>query len=101
VFWAEHAKTYLQTENPGVKVIVSTAQDSAEQVNQIENMLTTGIQTLVVLPNEPEPLMNICEQAKKSGVKLVVVDRGLPKDIADVTVVGDNKMFGRVAGEQL
>ena len=101
VFWAEQAKKDLEKANPGVEVIVSSAKDSAEQVDQIERLLVQGIRTLVVLPNEPEPLLNVCEKVKSSNVNLVVVDRGLPRDIADLVVAGDNVGFGRVAGEAL
>ena len=101
VYWAQQAKQDLEKANPDVKVIVSSAKDSAEQVDQIERMLVQGIKTLVVLPNEPEPLLNVCKKVKDSGVKLVVVDRGLPENIADVMVAGDNPGFGRTAAEAM
>ena len=101
VYWANQAKKTIEAENPGYEVIVSTARDAAEQVDKVENLLVQGIKALVILPHEPGPLTAVCEQAAKQGVKLVVVDRGLTKDIADVTVSGDNPGFGRAGAQAI
>ena len=101
VYWANQAKKAIEAENPGYEVIVSTARDAAEQVDKVENLLVQGIKALVILPHEPGPLTAVCEQAAKQGVKLVVVDRGLTKDIADVTVSGDNPGFGRAGAQAI
>ena len=101
VYWANQAKKTIEAENPGYEVIVSTARDAAEQVDKVENLLVQGIKALVILPHEPGPLTAVCEQASKQGVKLVVVDRGLTKDIADVTVSGDNPGFGRAGAQAI
>ena len=101
VYWANQAKKAIEAENPGYEVIVSTARDAAEQVDKVENLLVQGIKALVILPHEPGPLTAVCEQASKQGVKLVVVDRGLTKDIADVTVSGDNPGFGRSGAQAI
>ncbi len=101
VWWAEQAKKDVETKNPGVEVILSTARDSAEQVNKIENLIVQGVKAVVVLPQEPAPLTGVCEQLKKKGIYLVVVDRGLQKNIQDLLVVGDNREFGRRCAEEM
>ena len=77
VWWAEQAKKEWEAKDPGVKVIISTAKDAAEQVDKIENLLVQNVDALVVLPQEPGPLTGICSSAAKQGRYLVVVDRGL------------------------
>lgn len=101
IYSAEQAKKRIEKENPDCEVLISTARDAAEQVNKIENLLVQGVKALVVLPQEPGPLTNICEEAKKKGVFLVTVDRGLDRQVQDVYVAGDNAGFGRVAAEAL
>ena len=101
VYSAEQAKKRIEKENPDCEVILSTARDAAEQVDKIENLLVQGVKALVVLPQEPGPLTNICAEAKKRGVFLVTVDRGLDSAVQDVYVAGDNAGFGRVAAEAL
>ncbi len=102
VSWAETAKADIERENPGVKVIITTAQSSEEQVKGIENMLMRGIDVLVCLPCDPKTLTQACDNVKQSGVKLVIVDRGLTDDkLPDLEVVGDNYGFGKACGEVL
>ena len=101
VFWAGQAKKDIEAANPGTKVLVSSAKDSADQASGIETLLARGVDALVVLPNEPAPLTPVCKQAAAKGVKLVVVDRGLTEPVQTLEVVGDNPGFGRVSGEQI
>ena len=101
VFWASQAKKDIEAANPGVRVLVSSAKDSADQASGIETLLVRGVDALVVLPNEPAPLTPVCKQAAAKGVPLVVVDRGLSEPVQTLEVVGDNPGFGRVSGEQL
>ncbi len=99
VYWAEQAKEDLELANPDVKVIVVSSATSAEQVDKIENLMVQGIDALVVLPNEPQPLTKICSNVAEKGIKLIVVDRNLTRDVQDLAVTGDNKGFGRNAAE--
>ena len=101
VYWAEQTKKDLERKDPKIEIILSTAKDSSEQVNKIENLMVQGIKALVVLPHEPAPLTGICSQVKQRGVYLVVVDRGLDKNIQDLTVAGDNAEFGRRCAEEM
>ena len=101
VYWAEQTKKDLERKDPKLEIILSTAKDSSEQVNKIENLMVQGIKALVVLPQEPAPLTGICSQVKQRGVYLVVVDRGLDKNIQDLTVAGDNAEFGRRCAEEM
>ncbi len=56
VWWAEQVKREMEAKDPNLKIIISTAKDSAEQVSKIENMLVQGVGALVLLPQEPAPL---------------------------------------------
>ena len=101
VWWAEQTKKELERKDPKLEIILSTAKDSSEQVNKIENLLVQGVKALVVLPQEPAPLTGVCGQVKAKGVYLVVVDRGLQKNVQDLTVAGDNAEFGRRCAEEM
>lgn len=101
VWYAEKVKRDLEKSDPNLEITVSTARDAAEQVSKIENLLVRKIDALVVLPQEPGPLTTICEQARKQGVYLVTVDRGLDKEVQNLNVAGDNAGFGRAAAQAL
>ncbi len=91
----------LETTYPNLSFVLSTAGDSAKQVNDIEDMMATrDIDGLVVLPFESEPLTAPVKSVKDAGKWVTVVDRGLSEEgIEDLYVAGDNTAFGRVAGE--
>ena len=101
VWWAEQVKREMEARDPNLRILISTAKDSADQVSKIENMLVQDVDALVLLPQEPAPLTGICEQAVKKGVYLVVVDRGLTKDVQNLTIAGDNAGFGRTCAEEM
>ena len=101
VYWAEQTKKDFERKDPRIEIILSTARDSSEQVNKIENLMVQGIKALVVLPQEPAPLTGVCSQVKDRGIYLVVVDRGLEKNVQDLTVAGDNSEFGRRCAEEM
>ena len=101
VYWAEQTKKDFERKDPKIEIILSTARDSSEQVNKIENLMVQGIKALVVLPQEPAPLTGVCSQVKDRGIYLVVVDRGLEKNVQDLTVAGDNSEFGRRCAEEM
>lgn len=97
VWWAEQAKKEWEKKDPKVKIIISTAKDAAEQVDKIENLMVQDVDALVVLPQEPGPLTGVCSSAAGKGKYLVVVDRGLTKDVQNLLVAGDNSGFGKAA----
>ena len=43
VYWAEQTKKDLERKDPKLEIILSTAKDSSEQVNKIENLMVQGI----------------------------------------------------------
>lgn len=101
VYWAQQAKKAIESKDPSVEILLTTAQNSSDQVNKIENLMTRGVKALVLLPHEPAPLTGICEQLKKRGIFLTVVDRSLAKEVQDLEVVGDNSLFGQRCAEEM
>lgn len=101
VWHAYRAKEKMEEAEPHVNFLVSTSSDAQDQVNRIENLMVRGIDALVVMAQEPGPLLSVCEQAKKKGIYLVVVSNPLSKDIQDVFVNGDNSGFGAAAADAM
>ncbi|MEJ2359779.1 MAG: substrate-binding domain-containing protein, partial [Deinococcales bacterium] len=78
VYWANQTKAQVEKAYPNLTVIVKTAKDSAEQANQIQDLVTVNkIDALVILPYESAPLTKPVADVKNQGVFVVVVDRGL------------------------
>ena len=91
----------LEQEHENVDFVLATAGESAKMVSDIEDMLATrGIDALVVLPFESEPLTGPVQAVAQQDIWVTVVDRGLSQpNIEDLYVAGDNPGFGRTAGE--
>lgn len=73
--------------------------NSAVQVKQIEELLQSGIQLLIVSPNESDPLTPVIEKAYKKGIPVVVVDRRTSSPYYTAYVGGDNYQVGKTVGE--
>lgn len=100
-FHAQQSVERLEEVYPQLDFVLATAADPAEQVADIEDMVATrGIDALVVLPFESEPLTGPVASVADQGIWVTVVDRGLSQPgIEDLYVAGDNPGFGRVSGE--
>jgi ribose transport system substrate-binding protein len=100
-YHAQEAVDRLEEVYPNLDFVLATASDPAKQVSDIEDMVATrGIDALVVLPFESEPLTGPVASVADQGIWVTVVDRGLSQEgIEDLYVAGDNPGFGRVSGE--
>jgi len=79
-----------------------TADSSAKQVEAVDNLLSKGIDFLVILPVESAPLTTSVKAAHKQGVKCIVVDRGLTDtSFGYINLAGNNTQFGELAGKWL
>jgi ribose transport system substrate-binding protein len=102
-FHAQETVKRLEEVYPQLDFVLATASDPGKQVNDIEDMVATrGIDALVVLPFESDPLTPPVQAVAESGAWVTVVDRGLSVEgISDLYVAGDNLGFGRVSGEYM
>ncbi len=92
---AAAAATYPDLE----VVFQDAAQDNAKQVSDVENLLTQGIDLLIISPNEAAPLNDIVKQAWDSCVPVIVLDRNLVDPNYSMFIGADNVAIGRGAGQ--
>ncbi|CAM3445629.1 multiple monosaccharide ABC transporter substrate-binding protein [Marinicrinis lubricantis] len=63
-------------EKLGYKVDLQYAEDVVEnQVSQIENMITKGVDVLVIASIDGEALTNVLDQAKQADIPVIAYDR--------------------------
>ena len=96
---AEQAEKRLEALYPDVDLILVNSPDPNAQASALEDLVSVhGIDALVVLPFESEPLTDPVLNVKKSGALITVVDRGLSQPgIEDIYVAGNNPELGRVS----
>ncbi|MCG5480058.1 substrate-binding domain-containing protein [Sinorhizobium alkalisoli] len=104
VFHAERVAKLLMERNPGLHVIVKTSPDPASQANAVQDLETQGIDALVILPTDPDPLVNAIKEVKDKGTFVALVDRAPSVNdasVRDLYVAGNNPALGQVAGEYI
>ena len=104
VFHAQRVAKLLMAEHPGLNVIVKTSPDAASQANALEDLTTQGMNALVILPSDPDPLVNAIKQVKSKHVFVTLVDRAPSNNdnsVRDLYVAGNNPALGSTAGDYI
>jgi len=103
--WQRDADLFRErAEQLGAKVLVQSANgDPAVQNEQAENMLTRGVDVLVVVPQNAETSAVIVESAHKQKPKVPVIgyDRVIRNCDLDVYISFDNVRVGELQAEYL
>ncbi len=94
-YWAEEAAKL----HPDIDWIIEDAKSPDEQITDLENLQSQGVDALVILATESAPITPIAKRLKEAGIMIVNVDRGFTEPVADIFIEGDNKAFGRKAAQ--
>jgi len=76
------------------------AKDDAQQIEQINNAVSSGCDAIVVAANGPDAISSALKEAIAAGVKIVYVDSPANVD-AEATFSTNNKAAGFTAGETM
>jgi D-xylose transport system substrate-binding protein len=86
----------------GAEVLVQAANgDDAVQIQQAENLLTQGVDVLVVAPHNAEISASIVESARRQGVPVLSYDRLIRNSDVDLYVSFDNVKVGETQARYL
>jgi D-xylose transport system substrate-binding protein len=75
--------------------------DATKQISQIENMLTKGIDVLIVIPVDSKVLAPIVDEAHKSNVKVIAYDRIIEDSDLDYYITFDMLGVGKLQATYL
>ncbi len=73
--------------------------NSEKQIGQVKELLSKGIDLLIISPNEAEPLTPIVEETFERGIPVIVVDRKIVSPSYTAYVGADNYQIGKMAGD--
>jgi D-xylose transport system substrate-binding protein len=102
--WLKDKETFIAVaKSMGADVVDVQASESKADVqnNQAENMITNGVDVLVVLPYDSDSTAAIVETAHKAGVKVIAYDRMINKADVDYYVSFNNVKIGEMEAEPL
>src|SRR5258708_244687 len=84
----------------GAKVSVQSADASeARQIAQIENLISRGVDVIVIVPFNSKTLGNVVAEAKKAGIKVVSYDRLILDADVDAYISFDNEKVGEMQAQ--
>jgi D-xylose transport system substrate-binding protein len=84
----------------GARVLVQAANnDEAVQSSQAENLLTQGVDVLVVAPHNSETAATIVEAAHRAHVPVIAYDRLIRSSDVDLYLSFDNERVGELQAE--
>ena len=81
-------------------VVVSKNGGPTEQIQDLQNLISQGVNAIVVNPSDREKLNPIIEQAAKRNIVVVAVDQAVSAPDAYVAT-NDQVAYGRLGGEWL
>jgi ribose transport system substrate-binding protein len=84
----------------GIDIVVVDAQnDSAKQVNDIEDLLQQGVDVLLVNPTDSAAVVAAIESANNADVPVITLDRSAEGGEVVSHIASDNTAGGKMAGE--
>lgn len=82
------------------EVSIACAYDDTErQIKQIDSLVSSGIDLLVVAPNEANQLADVIANVRKKGIPVIYFDRKATTDDYTAFIGGSNVEAGRTMGE--
>lgn len=101
--WTRDRDYFTQAaEKLGAKVYVQSADASEQrQIAQIENLISRGVDVLVIVPYNATVLNNAVREAKKAKIKVVSYDRLILNADVDAYISFDNKAVGELQAQSI
>ena len=100
--WQKDRDIFIaEAEKLGAEVIVQSADgDERRQNEQAENMITQGVDVLVVIPKDSVAAAQIVQVAHAEGIKVVAYDRLIRESSPDLYISFDNEQV-RVSASRI
>lgn len=73
--------------------------DVSRQNNDIQDLITQGVNVLIINPVNPEAVLPSVEAAVAAGIPVITVDRPVKADAVAAHIGRDNKAMGKLVGE--
>lgn len=85
-----------------IKVISTNADsDVQKQINQFEDLVTMGVNAIVINPTDSDALSEAVKKANLQNIPVFCIDRNTSAGKLELTVTGDNYMGGYMGAEAM
>ncbi|SIS72351.1 monosaccharide ABC transporter substrate-binding protein, CUT2 family [Zobellia uliginosa] len=91
------------TEKNGMTFLSADGQDDiSKQVSAVEDLITKGVDALLLNPKDPDALVGVTKLAKAAGIPVFIIDSSIDPSAEYVTTIQSNNLAnGALAGEWL
>ncbi|MGJ8659004.1 substrate-binding domain-containing protein [Cellulophaga fucicola] len=91
------------TEKNGMEFISADGQnDINKQIAAVEDLITKGVDALLLNPKDPDALVGVTKMAKAAGIPVFIIDSSINPSADFVTTIQSNNLAnGELAGEWL
>ena len=98
--WAQQAEEIQKrAKEDGNEVTVVECKENANtQIDQLENIITAGTDLIIVQPQDPDAIEEICKEAREAGIKVVCWDEEMEN--SDINWIIKNYDLGVEIGTQ-
>ena len=96
----DHDAFKAHCEKMNVECIITVADNKADkQANDVDNLLTQGVDVLVIAPHDATQAASMVEKAKAQGVPVISYDRLINSDKIDAYISHQVPVIGRKIAE--
>lgn len=101
--WQRDRDMFVAKANElGAEVLVQAANgDDALQISQAENLISQGVDILVVIPHNAEAAATIVESAHKAKIPVIAYDRLIKNSDLDLYISFDNVKVGEMQAKYI
>jgi ribose transport system substrate-binding protein len=86
----------------GVELVVLDSQnDSARELSNLEDLVTQGVDLILINPTDSDAVGNAIKAANKAGIPVITLDRGANHGEVVTHVASDNVAGGVMAGDYI
>lgn len=92
---------YAEENYPEFEVIATDGQnDSATQVQDVEDLLAGGIDLLLISPLTSDALTDVCQKAMDQGIPVITLDRNVECEVTSF-IGAENKPMGVASADKV
>ena len=96
----DHDAFKAHCEKMNVECVITVADNKADkQANDVDNLLTQGIDVLVIAPHDATQAASMVDKAKAQGIPVISYDRLINSDKIDVYISHQVPVIGRKIAE--
>ena len=101
--WAIDYRGFVEAaEKLGVDVVIQVADNSASrQHSQVENMLTQGVNVLIIAPHDAVAGKQLVQIANKEKIPVIAYDRPITDGGADLYICVGQFLIGKAMGQHI